>query len=343
MDAHALYEADLGVADSRTLAGVEFNTSSADTDLTWGPAPGIDWENPVYSGPPASLPLISSVSTDQTTVAVYAEQEFTFFERLIATASLRNDWIDTSQLDKLSDTTTEADVSELTSRLGLTYKITDEVSAFGNYAESVVPGSTLGVEPERGDQLEIGLKYQPEGFPGLFTASVYDLNKSNITRTNPATGREETIGEVRVRGLDLEAKAELTPSISVIAAYAYMESEIMENGTAGNEGNEMSFVPNHTASLWVNYFLEGEGRRGDMTFGLGARYVGSYFFDDANTTSTEESVVFDASLRYALTEQTSLQINATNLFDEKHVAYGGFGADFYNPGRSVFATLRHTW
>jgi iron complex outermembrane receptor protein len=36
-------------------------------------------------------------------------------------------------------------------------------------------------------------------------------------------------------------------------------------------------------------------------------------------------------------------VNVSNLFDEKHVAYGGFGADFYNPGRAIYATLRQTW
>jgi iron complex outermembrane receptor protein len=36
-------------------------------------------------------------------------------------------------------------------------------------------------------------------------------------------------------------------------------------------------------------------------------------------------------------------VNASNLFDEKHVANGGSGAYFYNPGREITATLRQTW
>jgi iron complex outermembrane recepter protein len=42
-------------------------------------------------------------------------------------------------------------------------------------------------------------------------------------------------------------------------------------------------------------------------------------------------------------KNTSLELHASNIFDEKHVAYGGFGADFYNPGRAISATLRQTW
>ena len=81
-----------------------------------------------------------------------------------------------------------------------------------------------------------------------------------------------------------------------------------------------------------------------MTFGLGARYSGSYFYDDANIAGESDSfVAVDAAYSYALSESTELAINAKNLLDEKHVAYGGFYADFYSPGRELEATIRHSW
>ena len=82
---------------------------------------------------------------------------------------------------------------------------------------------------------------------------------------------------------------------------------------------------------------------GDMTFGLGGRFTGSYYFDDANKVSTGSSVTMDAAFSYKIQETTSLEVNVSNLFNEKHVSYGGFGADFYNPGRAFSATLRKTW
>ncbi len=163
------------------------------------------------------------------------------------------------------------------------------------------------------------------------------------SRTNPATGLSETIGEVQVRGIDLEAKVEMFRGFTVTAAYSRLESEIVENETAGNEGNEVSFVPNDIASLWAAYTVEGASPRGDMTFGVGARYTGSYFFDDANTMASDDAVIFDASYTYQVTENVAVDVIVNDVFDEKHVAYGGFGADFYNPGRSVNATLRYMW
>lgn len=343
MDAYLQYDRSIGSVDSRTLVGALYNDFASDNDTFFGPAPSIDWTNPIYSGAPSSVPLLTSTRTDQKTKAIYLQQELTFAERFIATIGLRNDWIDTERTNKITSAVDNGEISEFTSRVGLTYKVTDEISTYASYAESVVPASGLTVEPERGKQYELGVKYQPVAFPALFTASVYDLTKQNITVTDPVTQLPSTIGEVRVRGLDLEAKAEIDANWSLTAGYSYLDAEIVENGTGGNEGNRPQFIPEHMASLWVNYLLPGNGMRGDMNFGVGARYTGSYFFNATNTMSTGSSVVVDAALSYAVNENTSLAVNVSNLFNEKHIDYGGFGADFYNPGRAVSATLRHTW
>lgn len=343
IDARLQYDASFNNIDSRTLVGVEYNDLSSDTDTFWGPAPSIDWMNPVFTGAPGSLPPITSTRTDQQTKAVYLQQELTFAEKLIATVGFRNDWLDTTQANDLTGRITEGDDSEFTSRVGLTYRLTDEFATYASYAQSVAP-PTVGIEPERGEQYEIGVKYSPADFPGLFTAAIYDLTKKNVTvNVVDPFPRQVAIGEVRVRGLDLEAKAELTNNLNLTAAYSYLDAEIAEDGTTGNEGNRPAMVPEHIASLWVNYELEGDGRRGDMTFGLGGRYMGSYYFDDANTASAESSVVFDAAFSYEVVENTTLEVNATNIFNTKYVANGGFGADFYNPGRAIYATLRRTW
>ncbi|GLQ08271.1 ligand-gated channel [Devosia yakushimensis] len=341
IDGRVQYDATFGPVESRTLVGVEHNSNYATNKTYWGPAPSIDWLNPVYSGAPASVPLIGSTTNDQKTNALYLQQDLTF-DRLTASIGLRNDWMDIEQTNNLTGGLTAAEFSEFTKRAALTYKWTDEIATYVSYAESAVPAS-LSVEPERGEQWEAGIKYQPEAFPALFSAAIYDLTKNNMTRTNPATLLQETIGEVRVRGIDLEAKAEVMENLSLTLAYSYMLSDIVENGTAGNEGNELSFVPNHIASLWLDYTLPSNGIVGDMTFGVGARYSGPYFFNDTNTQSGDASIVFDAAFNYKVQENTTFQLNVSNIFDEKHVAYGGFGADFYNPGRSITASLRQTW
>lgn len=342
VDAHVQYDASIENLASRTLFGVEYNTYNTDSANFWGAAPGIDWTNQVYTGAPASVPIFANTRDDQKTRGIYLQEELTLFDRVIATVGLRNDWLDLDETDELSGSTSTGDFSEFTKRLGLTYKITDELAAYASYAESVAPPQ-VGTDPETGKQYEVGIKYQPTEFPAIFTAAVYDLTKENITVTDPATFLQSSIGKVRHRGIDLEAKAEITNNISVIGAYSYIDSNIVENGTGGNEGNRLALVPAHFASAWATYTLDGNGTRGDMTFGVGTRYTGSYYFSDANTSKSKANVVFDASFTYNIQENTTFQVNVSNIFDEKHVAYGGFGADFYNPGRAIYASLRQTW
>ena len=342
MDAHGLYETDIAGVGSRTLFGVEYRDADGTNDAFFGSAPSIDVRNPVFTGAPSLVPLYSSRQTDQRTRALYAQEELTFFDTVIVTAGLRNDWLDLAETNQFNGTTLSDDLSETTGRLGLTYRLTEEVSLFGSYSESVVPAS-IGVEPETGEQYEVGVKYQPLDFPALVTASVYDLTRDNLTRTDPVSLQRVPIGEIGVRGFDFEAKAQLPFSFDVIASYSYLDAEIVEDGTLGNAGNRPAFVPEHVASAFLNYTVPGSGFRGDLTVGVGARYEGQYYFDDANTLEVGGHTEFDAVLIYELAENATLQANAKNLFDKKYVAYGGFGANFYNAGREIDVSLRYTW
>jgi iron complex outermembrane receptor protein len=349
-DARLQYETSFGAVESRTLGGIMFNEHVLDTDGTYQAAGSLDFTNPVFTGGPDRSELFAYSTNRQETTALYLQQELEFSEKLIATVGLRNDWIDITNVGAYypgtafeTSTDAENDFSEFTKRFGLTYKFTPELAAYGSYAESVVPAGDITAKVERGEQYELGVKYQPTAFPALFTAAIYDLSKTDITVINPVTLLPSNIGEVQVRGIDLEAKAELPQNFSMTAAYSYLDAEITENGGDGTEGNRPQLVPEHIASLWLDYTLDGEGRRGDLTIGGGARYIGSYFLTNANTRSADSAVVFDAALNYEIVENTALQVNVNNIFDEKHVANGGFGADFYNTGRSFSATLRKTW
>ena len=104
----------------------------------------------------------------------------------------------------------------------------------------------------------------------MFTASVYDLTMENITTYEAPVYLPATVEKIRHRGIDLEAKAEITNNINLIAAYSYIDSEIVEKGGA-YDGKRFAQVPEHLASVWGTYTMEGNGRRGDITLGRGAR------------------------------------------------------------------------
>ncbi|MGR3803764.1 TonB-dependent siderophore receptor [Marinibacterium profundimaris] len=343
------YDANFGRFDSRTLAGVEFRDATTTNANIYGTAAPINVTDPVYTGAPADPYVYGEDHNEYSTQSVFVQQNMSLDDRFIATVGLRQDWLDLSSRGTSYGVAFDDsdDFSESSVRGALTYKVTEEISTYLSYVESVAPPS-IGVTPERGEQYEVGVKYAPMGMNALFSASVYDLTRKDLTIAvvQPSGVIErEVVGESRVRGIDLEAKAEVMENLSVIGAFSYMKSDVVEgtlrDGTSIS-GNEFAQVPNQLASLWANYTLPGTGTRGDMSFGLGARFTGSYFFDAANTAKSESAVIFDAAFGYEVLENLDLAVNVSNLLNEQHVVGSGT-ADYYNPGREITVTLRHTW
>lgn len=341
------YDTSFGSVDSSTLAGFEFRDASTTSASFYGNHTQIDTANPVYTGAPTGYAPYSVQANSYTTKSVFLQQNLSFSDRLIATAGVRHDWLDITNTDQLSATTTQADFSETSFRGALTYKITDEVSAYASYVQSVAPPS-IGTQPERGEQYEVGVKYQPENINALFTASVYDLTKKNVVVPVVLPSgviERQTIGESRVRGFELEARAELAEGLTLSGGYSYQMSNYVRGNVRGTtvDGNEFATVPNHLASIWLNYDLPNTGGLGDMSVGVGARYVGSYYYNVYNNTGKSPAQTYvDASFTYGLAENTDLTVNVSNIFDKQYVVGQGT-ASYYNNGRTITAAVRHSW
>ncbi|MBV4489774.1 TonB-dependent siderophore receptor [Pseudomonas oryzicola] len=338
------YDAQFEHVDSSTLVGVEYLDSTTRQSSIYGLAPSIDIANPVFTGVPGGLTPYTRQKNDATTKAVFLQQNLSFHDRVIATAGVRNDSMDLSSKEYVGGIQEEKDnFSETSYRAALTYIVNDEVSTYVSMVESVSPPQ-VGVTPQTGKQYEVGVKYSPMGMDALFSAAVYDLTQENVTIAVVLPSgiiEQQTVGESRVRGLDLEAKAQVTQDFSVIGAYSYMQSEVLRGALydgSSLKGNEFATAPKHSGSLWGYYSIPGT----DVSVGLGARYVGAYYMDAANTRKSDGTTLFDAALNYQIAKGTDLALNVSNLFDEQHVVGSGT-ANYYNPGREVTAKLSYSW
>lgn len=344
------YDASFGSIYSSTLVGAEYRDASTSSRSLYGPASPIDIADPVYGGPPPDLAAYSDQNGDYLTKSLFLQQNVLLYDRVVATVGARQDWMDLSSSgEELGIPLDESDdFAEGSIRAALTYKLTDEISTYVSYVESVAP-PTVGVAPERGEQYEAGIKYQPAGVSALISAAVFDLTKKDITvpvvREDGSIVRR-LIGEVRSRGFEIEGKAELSDNLSVIAGYSYLDTEILESAPVFGvdvEGNRFASVPSDMASLWAYYTVPGAGARGDISLGLGARYTGSYYFNEQNSNGESgPATLVDAAFGYEVTQTVQLAVNISNLLDEQHVVGRGT-ADYYNPGRTIMAGLNYTW
>jgi len=374
IDNHLQYDVSSDRFDSRTLFGVDYSrTKQKESDIRgYIAGVGSDLANPIYCSPNCvinSSPTMPAYSGDgvQTTTGVYLQEELTFDDRWILTLGARYDHVK-SRAEALFDfaggifDSQEITDHALTSRAGLTFKATEELSIYGTYSESFQPvppvPSVFGGfglpslsgdnKPVEGVMWEAGVKYRPTGMNALFTAAVFSLEQENAPYY---VGLQRyQIGKVRTRGFELEAKAAVNERLNLTFAYSYVDSEILEDGLPAattNRGNRFQFIPEHTASAWVDYTIPGNGTFGDLTLGLGARFVGSRYADNANSVKVDSYTVFDAALNYQITEQASLAVNVTNLFDKEYISHietwSAPDTLFYGDRRSVKATLKYTW
>lgn len=341
------YDARFENIDSSTIVGVEYLDAHSENVSVYGSADPIDVTRPVYRGVSPAI-VYQDKDQDSTIKSLFLQQNLSFYERVILTLGMRHDSMDVSETDHLSGTRSSDRFSENSFRSALTYIVNDEVSAYVSMVESVSPPE-VGVTPERGSQYELGVKYSPAAINALFSAAIYELIQDDVAtavvQPNGAI-EQQTVGEQRVRGLDLEAKAELTENLSVIGGYSYMETEVLRGalnvwgvGVVSIEGNEFVSAPKHSASLWSYYSVPGTS----VSVGLGARYVGSYHFSNFNDTGeSEATTLFDAALNYQIAKDMDLAVNVSNLLDEQHVVGSGT-ADYYNPGRELTAKLSYSW
>lgn len=344
------YDASFGPVDSSTLAGAEYRDASTSSSSFYGLASSIDISDPVYSGAPTSITPYREEDSDYVTKALFLQQNLSFYNRLIVTGGVRHDWLDLSSSGQSSGVAfDDSDTfSETSFRGAVTYKVTKEVSTYVSYVESVAPPQ-IGVQPERGVQYEVGVKYQPSGINALFSASIFDLTKKNVTIAvvqDDGSIEQQVVGESRTRGFEFEGKAEITENLTLLGGYSYLDTEVVKSNLVGGvdvEGNEFVSVPNHLASVWANYVFPGAGLLGDLSFGAGARFVGAYYFNQQNNNGqSDATVLVDAAIGYDLTENADVRLNVTNLLDDQHVVGRGT-ADYYNPGRTIMATLRYSW
>src|SRR6185503_17492066 len=105
-------------------------------------------------------------------------------------------------------------------RLGLILKPADNLSLYASYSRSYLPQSgdqfsgltsiTEGLKPERFDNVEFGVKWEPiEGL--LATAAVYRLDRTNTRSSNPANPAQTVLtGAQRSKGIELGLERSIT-------------------------------------------------------------------------------------------------------------------------------------
>ncbi|GLK75897.1 ligand-gated channel [Methylopila jiangsuensis] len=295
---------------------------------------------------------------------VYIQDQIRFGGGWIATLNGRYDraWLD-GDYDPLPFDT-GADVSynkgRFSGRAGLGYEFANGLVPYVSVASVFNPlvqtnniqnarGVTIGREPfkpETGIQYEAGVKYAPTWFNGLFTAAVFDLKKENVVSgVTSATSVQTQLGEVRSRGVEFEAQANLTENWKFIGAFTAYELKILKGvSTTGQDlkGEQPFLVPEIIGSAFLDYTFTAGALKG-VSLGGGVRYLGKSEATEPNTVKVPDATLFDVAARYEW-DAYKVSLNVTNLFDKRYVSgCQGITVCSYGEGRRALLKASYTW
>ena len=341
-----------GSVDHTLLTGVDFMRMRNDIDSWFGYAGSVapsdiynldrsDFDFGAHPNP--SGPYRVLLKQKQTGLYVQDQAQW---DKVLVTLGGRYDWADQSSFNRDYGNKSERDDKEFTWRGGVNYLFDNGVTPYFSYSESFEPASQTDANgdlfaPSKGKQYEVGVKYVPEDRPIVVTGALYQLTKTNYLMADP-NGSLFSVegGEIRARGVELEAKAALSASVNVVGSYTYTDAEYTTDTTY--KGNTPAQVPKHMASLWADYTFF-DGPLSGLTLGTGGRYTGSSYGDPANSFKVGSYTVVDALVRYDLARVgmagSNVALHVNNLFDREYVAscFNTYGC-FWGAERQVVAT-----
>ncbi|HBD3524228.1 TPA: ferrichrome porin FhuA [Escherichia coli] len=341
-----------GSVDHTLLTGVDFMRMRNDIDSWFGYSGSVapsdiynldrsDFDFGAHPNP--SGPYRVLLKQKQTGLYVQDQAQW---DKVLVTLGGRYDWADQSSFNRDYGNKSDRDDKQFTWRGGVNYLFDNGVTPYFSYSESFEPASQTDANgdlfaPSKGKQYEVGVKYVPEDRPIVVTGALYQLTKTNNLMADP-NGSLFSVegGEIRARGVELEAKAALSASVNLVGSYTYTDAEYTTD--TNYKGNTPAQVPKHMASLWADYTFF-DGPLSGLTLGTGGRYTGSSYGDPANSFKVGSYTVVDALVRYDLARVgmagSNVALHVNNLFDREYVAscFNTYGC-FWGAERQVVAT-----
>lgn len=267
--------------------------------------------------------------------AVYLQDDLWITDRLNMVLGGRYESFDYTQDFRLDSSLNDSNnASAFCPKVGATYKLAENTSIYGNvgYSYQYPRWWTLvnnaDIDPEEGQSYEIGIK----GFLGKkfsYAVAFYQAEIDNKIETNREWEEySRNVGDIRNRGIELEADYEIYSGLNIGITYAWLDSEIVESkANPDYNGNKTDESPENQIGCRISY-LSPWGLSG----ALAVNWVDESYIDDANELVLDD--YFESMARVAYQWRNfSLGFVINNLFDELYAksAYSSSGAARYYP------------
>ncbi|WP_284461305.1 TonB-dependent siderophore receptor [Chryseobacterium sp.] len=290
---------------------------------------------PFDKSTPLSVRAGAGSTIDQNYTGLYLQDELGFLDdklRLTLAARYTN--------VKETNYGTKSEANRITPRIGLSYSVDENMSAYALYDQAFVPQAGLfrdgtTATPLTGDNIEVGVKKDWFGGKWNTTVSLYNINKNNeITgdpdqTDNPNGKYSILLGKTRVQGVEFDLKGEIVKGFNAIFNYAFTENKFTETTATRTKGDRVPGYAKHTANGWLNYTFSD-----NILEGFGLSFGGTYMADrsswdwgSTNTLQMADYVKFDAGASWE-NSKFRINLNVFNVFN-RYLYSGSPYAGYY--------------
>lgn len=320
----------------------------------------------------ARLNRTKSFTIDETTIAPFAQYEFSPLERLRFTLGVRQENYNLESDDHLGTKDGSKSYDELVRKGGVTYEYAKNHYIWGGIGEGFyVPSTDQTVSGTNAHDLppETSLTYSA-GIRGTLVNQriTYDIgyyhttiNDMAISMPCPTAGTSSTecpdafsstdtypvaAGKVRFEGIESALSWRPIDLFKISAAHTYALNTFVEykDGSGDYSGKNYYYSPEHHLNARLTVYPAA-----GLSVQLEADYISSYFLDFANTDTYQRPVLFNLRTAYKMDGGMELWAHAYNLFDVKYAERVGVdskGGHTYSEGYhplTVRAGISYKW
>jgi iron complex outermembrane receptor protein len=233
------------------------------------------------------------------------------------------------RLAQRTNTTATRAFTPVNWRGGLVYAVRPDLSLYGQYATATdAVGTLLTLSPAQqlfdltpGRQVEGGIKQSLGNGRADWSAAVYHIVKEKLLVPDPNSPTLRIqIGQQSSKGVELSGAVTVGRGLRLDANMAILDAryddftEVIAGVVTQWAGNTPTVIPERVGSVWATWNLP---QRFQVQGGL--RYIGQRYLNNANTATTPSATIVDAGIRRQVTSTVSLDLRATNLFDELYL------------------------
>lgn len=232
--------------------------------------------------------------------------------------------------------------------LGVTYDAVPGVTLYASYSnifkpQSVVDARGSVLPPVEGENYEVGVKTTLLGDRINATFALFQIEQKNRAIYDTASAAYYAEGAVRSRGFEVELSGAVTDDLNLFLGYTFNRSKYLETESA-TYGAGTAFSPHtplHMLRLHSTYRLPVQDGRwtigGGVQMQSGTRSI--------NNIAQGGYAVWDASLKYDVTDRTMLQLVVNNILDKRYFENNRTRTlglnNFYGDPRNASLTLTH--